>query len=133
MSENEWSATRKIGEEARRRVFDGDYIASVAEDTNEHYQAYIGLMSEVVWGRVWTQSSLSEDMKLRINIAVFTALGDPKHTRPYIDAALARGMDQREIADIITQSALYAGFPKGYHAMYEFCEACKEHDGGGTP
>lgn len=128
MSREHRSDLVQKGKEIRRSVFDEAYVQSVSEDPNEQYQAYVDLMSEVVWARVWSESAVSEENKLRINIAVFTAIGDAGHARPYIDSALAHGISRQEIADIITQTALYAGFPKGYHAMYEFCDACRQQD-----
>lgn len=131
MSEEERAKTRKKGEDIRKSVFDAAYTQMVTEKVSDEYQSYVDLVSEVLWGRVWGESSLGEDLKLRLGIAVFTALGNGPHLRPYLDAALTRGVESREICDIITQTALYVGFPKGYTAMWEFNEACKTHGSAG--
>ncbi len=108
---------RSKGAAIREALFDAEYMESFEGSMEALEKPYFDLASEVVWGRVWAESGLDEMTKLQVNIAVFTVLGHADHLKPYIRAAAERGMAWDRIRDIITQTALYAGFPKGYIAM----------------
>jgi 4-carboxymuconolactone decarboxylase len=75
------------------------------------------LADEVVFGRVYSRAGLSRRQRSLCTIACLTALREPVQLHAHIAGALNIGVTAREVVEVITQVAMYAGFPAALNAM----------------
>lgn len=75
----------------------------------------LDLAGRVVWPEVWLDPGLDVRTRSLCTIAALTALGRPQ-IDDHIRRALAHGASRREIAEVITQMAIYAGWPAAMSA-----------------
>lgn len=113
------------------RELDGDLgdrllasLAGVAPD----FARYV---VEFPFGDIYTRPGLDLRTREIATIAALTALGyAPAQLKVHIAAALNVGCTEQEIAEVIMQMAVYAGFPaalNGLAAMKEVATAQVEH------
>ncbi len=108
----------KNGAKIRQDILGPEYLDPLTGGSNAFDTPWQDLVTEMLWGRVWGGSNLSDDLKLKLNIAIFTVLGKPEDLVPYVRAAAKRGTSFDDIREIIMQAAMYAGLPKGFTAIY---------------
>jgi 4-carboxymuconolactone decarboxylase len=78
---------------------------------------------EFVFGDVFSRPKLDLKTREMITVAALTALGTcPAQLRAHIEGALNAGCSKEEIAEIIAQMCVYAGFPAALNGM----QAAKE-------
>ena len=69
------------------------------------------LITEVVYGKVWSRSGLDLRTRSAITIAALAALGRQGELRLHIGRGLNSGLSKQEISEILIHMAMYAGFP----------------------
>ncbi len=74
------------------------------------------LTTGVLFDDVWERKELSKRDRSLITCAVLTALYRPEQLRFHVRLALANGVRQEEIAELITHVAFYAGWPSAVTA-----------------
>ena len=117
-ADDERRRTAEAGRRLRRDVLGPEYLEPLLAGSNAFDRPYHAFVEEVLWGRVWGESRLSVETKLRLNLAIFTVLGRPEDLAPYVRSAARHGIDFDEIREIITLAAMYAGLPNGFAAIY---------------
>jgi 4-carboxymuconolactone decarboxylase len=112
------------GEEIRKKLFKERYgkggaLAELAPDLDE-------MVTEVVFGRVWSRPQLDLRMRGVANIAALTALGRLPQLKSHILNGLNAGLTKEEIVEILIQMAFYAGVPAVSSAFQVAKEAFAE-------
>jgi 4-carboxymuconolactone decarboxylase len=97
------------GEEIRKKLFKERYgkagaLAELAPELDE-------MVTEVVFGRVWSRPQLDLRMRGVANIAALTALGRLPQLKSHILNGLHAGLTKEEIIEILIQMTFYAGVP----------------------
>jgi 4-carboxymuconolactone decarboxylase len=97
------------GVEIRKKLFKDRYgkgsaIAELAPELDE-------LVTEVVFGRVWSRPQLDLRMRSVAIIAALTALGRFPQLKNHILNGLNSGLTKEEIIEVLIQMAFYAGVP----------------------
>lgn len=97
------------GLEIRKRLFKERYgkggaLAELAPDLDE-------IVTEVVFGRVWSRPQLDLRTRSVANIAALTALGRLPQLKSHILNGLNSGLSKEEIIEVLIQMAFYAGVP----------------------
>lgn len=84
------------------------------------------MVTEVLFGRVWTRPGL--DLKLRsvATLATLIALQRLPQLKSHVLYALNLGLTKEEIIEVITHVALYAGVPAAVNAFQTAKEAFQE-------
>lgn len=105
--------------EKRARALFGDerYEHSRVHARPGHRRDLLGLADEVVFGRVYARPGLDPARRSLCTVAALTALGQLTQLRAHIGGALHVGVREEEIVEVITQMAMYAGFPAALNAM----------------
>jgi 4-carboxymuconolactone decarboxylase len=75
------------------------------------------LTADVLFGDVWERSDLSKRDRSMITVAMLTALYRTDQLRGHIRRALDNGVTQKEISEVITHAAFYAGWPTAANAV----------------
>ena len=121
----------EIGRVTRQEILGQEYLGPLTRGSNTFDTPWQEFVTEILWGRVWAGSNLSDELKLKLNLAIFTVLGKPEDLEPYVRAAARRGVSFDEIREIITHTAMYAGLPKGFTAIYAARSVFDEMNEGG--
>jgi 4-carboxymuconolactone decarboxylase len=65
----------------------------------------------LIYGEVWERPQMSKRDRSLITCAALMAMGRYEQLRGHLDRALANGVTQDEIAELITHLAFYSGWP----------------------
>lgn len=84
----------------------GDVAPKLAEITDQ-----------VLFGDVWTRPGLSPRDRSLITCAALVATGKPEQMDYHFPLAIANGVTQQEIVELITHLAFYAGWPSAVSAV----------------
>lgn len=88
---------------------DRDTLASVAPKLAE-------LSREVLFGDIWRRPDLTPRERSLITLAALTALGRVQQLPWHIDFAMQNGLTRRQITEVFTHLAFYAGWPAAVSA-----------------
>jgi 4-carboxymuconolactone decarboxylase len=109
---------RTEGERMARRLFgDQRYAESRAAAPDRARRRLLWFADEIVFGRVYSRAGLTLPERSMCTVAALTVLREPVQLRAHIGGALNVGVTQERIEEIITQMAMYAGFPAALNAM----------------
>jgi alkylhydroperoxidase/carboxymuconolactone decarboxylase family protein YurZ len=75
------------------------------------------MLNEVVFGRVWTRPGLELRMRSAITIASLMAMQRLPQLKAHIANGLNAGLTKKEIIEILTHVAFYAGVPTAVNAF----------------
>jgi 4-carboxymuconolactone decarboxylase len=75
------------------------------------------LMTEVLFGEVWSRPGLDVRSREIATLAALTVLGREPQLRSHIQAALNIGLTRQEITEILMQMAFYGGLPAALNAL----------------
>jgi 4-carboxymuconolactone decarboxylase len=117
------------GERQARRLFgDERYQRSRTDAPPGHRRSLLALADEVVFGKVYARPGLSLEERALCTISALTVLGHAEQLRVHVSAALLLGIEQATIAEVMTQMAMYGGFPAALNAARILDEAAAELD-----
>lgn len=86
------------------------------------------LVTEYCWGTVWDRPELPRPTRSMLTIAMLTALGHHEELKLHVRGARRNGCTDAEIAEVITQSAIYCGVPAALSAMRVAVATLRELD-----
>ena len=75
------------------------------------------MLNEVVFGRVWTRPGLELRMRSAITIASLMSMQRLPQLKAHIANGLNAGLTKKEIVEILTHVAFYAGVPTAVNAF----------------
>jgi 4-carboxymuconolactone decarboxylase len=75
------------------------------------------MINEVLFGRVWTRPGLEPKMRSAITIASLMAMQRLPQLKGHIANGLNMGLSKKEIIEILTHIAFYAGVPTAVNAF----------------
>jgi 4-carboxymuconolactone decarboxylase len=117
----------QAGESQARRLFgDERYERSRVQSPPGHRRDLLALADEVVFGKVYTRPGLPLESRALCTIAALTVLGHAEQLRVHIGAALRLGIAPETVAEVITQMAMYGGFPAALNAARVLDQAAEE-------
>lgn len=96
-----------------------------ADDFNRPMQK---MVTEVCWGEVWGDPTLSFKTRSIINIAMLTAMSQHHELSVHVRGALRNGVTTDEIRAVLMQAAVYCGAPLGLAAFRVASEAIKAYE-----
>ncbi len=75
------------------------------------------LMTEVLFGEIWSRPGLDTRSREVATLAALTVLGREAQLRRHLQAALNIGLTKQEIIEILMQMAFYGGLPAALNAL----------------
>jgi 4-carboxymuconolactone decarboxylase len=75
------------------------------------------LLTEYAWGAVWSRPTLPRQTRSLVTVALLTAGRHHEELRAHVRGALRNGCTPEQIAEVVMQSAIYAGVPTALEAM----------------
>jgi 4-carboxymuconolactone decarboxylase len=76
----------------------------------------VDLTDNVLFGDVWERPGLSKRDRSLITVAALVATYRPEQLVSHLSRAIANGVTQEEITEVITHMAFYAGWPAAMSA-----------------
>lgn len=99
------------GEKLRREVLGDRYVDDAARNTSDFNRPFQELITEYVWGTLWSRPGLDYRTRALINLGVLTALGRTEEIRIYLRAAPNIGVSREDVQEVLIQTAIYCGIP----------------------
>ena len=84
------------------------------------------MLTEVLFGRVWTRPELDLKVRSAVTIATLMALQRLPQLKQHVLYGLNLGLTREEIVEILTHVAWYAGVPTAINALQVAKEAFAE-------
>ncbi len=110
-------ALRATGRQAMREVLGEGYMARRDASTTPLNQALRHLSEEFPYASLWTRGTLTRRERSMVTIGMLVAMSQHHELRGHLVGALNNGCTPEEIAEVITHSCAYAGFPAAIAAM----------------
>jgi 4-carboxymuconolactone decarboxylase len=107
----------EVGRAIRREVLGSEYVDRGATAAWPFAQPYLDLVTEYVWGAVWSRPGLSRRDRSLLNLGMLTALNRSQELAVHIGAALNNGVTPEEIREALLQAGVYCGAPAGLEAF----------------
>ncbi|MGA2783966.1 MAG: carboxymuconolactone decarboxylase family protein [Candidatus Bathyarchaeia archaeon] len=118
--EQGWKKLKEIHGKAGERVMES------LEPVSPDFARYI---IEFAFGEIYSRPGLDLKSREIATVAALTALGNAKpQLKAHINGAMNVGCTRQEIIEIITQMAVYAGFPAALRAMNTAKTVFQERD-----
>jgi 4-carboxymuconolactone decarboxylase len=92
-------------------------------------------LSLFITGTMYAREKIPHPTRQLVTVAALTALGKPEELKLHIHAALNVGCSQEEVAEVIFQTAVYAGVPAtnvGLKVLREVLQEREEASQKGT-
>jgi 4-carboxymuconolactone decarboxylase len=117
------------GQRIARALFgDERYERTRVSAPPSHRRDLLNFADEVVFGRVYSRPGLTPQQRSLCTVAALTVLGHAAQLRAHIGGALHVGVTPDQIVEVITQMAMYSGFPPALNAMEVADECLRDHE-----
>jgi 4-carboxymuconolactone decarboxylase len=110
-SEESHEATYQRGIQNRREVLGSEHVDRSLAQVSDFARPIQELVTEYVWGTVWSREGLPRRTRSLLNIAMLTALNRSHELGIHVRGALNNGVTVEEIQEALLQAAVYAGVP----------------------
>ncbi|MBI1733931.1 MAG: carboxymuconolactone decarboxylase family protein [Candidatus Rokubacteria bacterium] len=114
---------RQQGEAMRERLFGH----GAAPETGDRAPGFRALMSEVVYGAIWSRPGLALSDRMICTLAALAVVPRAAQLRRHAGAALAIGLGPQAIQEVAIQIGIYAGFAASEEALEVVNAAFVEH------
>jgi 4-carboxymuconolactone decarboxylase len=95
----------------RRKVLGDEYVDRAVANTDDFNREFQSLLTEYCWGGVWGDDTLKPRERSILNLGMIACLGKMHEFEAHFRGAMRNGLTQKELAAILTQIAVYCGFP----------------------
>jgi len=101
----------ETGMRVRREVLGDEHVDRAIETTTPFTAPFQDYVTRSAWGEVWARPGLDRRTRSCITLAVLTALKAEGELAMHVRAARRNGLSPDEIAEVLLQTAVYAGVP----------------------
>jgi 4-carboxymuconolactone decarboxylase len=113
----------------RQRVLGKDYVeASLRASRGTLGEDLQTLVTENVWGRVWSRPGLSDRDRSLLNIGILVAMNQSYELSVHIKGGINNGLSEEEISEAIIHTSVYCGAPVALAAMRTLQETLSSHE-----
>ena len=91
--------------------------SAAREQVRDIVPGLIDLSERVLFGEVWERPGLSKRDRSLITCATLIALGRERQLVGHLGRALDNGLSKKELSEVITHLAFYAGWPNCFSAL----------------
>src|SRR3954467_6215818 len=105
------------GMRVRREVLGDEHVDRAVANTTPFDAAFQDLITEFAWGSVWTRPGLDRRMRSAVTISSLVTARPGHELELHLRAGLRNGLTREELAEILLQTAIYAGVPAANSAF----------------
>jgi 4-carboxymuconolactone decarboxylase len=106
------------GMKVRRAVLGDAYVDRAQAQENSFNAPFQDLITRYAWGEIWARPGLPRKTRSLITIAMMVALNRPQELRMHLRAAKNDGATQKDIQEVLLQTAIYCGVPAANQAFH---------------
>ena len=114
---------RAKGEAVRRRILGDAHVDAVTRAATPFTREFDDFITRYVWGEIWTREGLDSRTRRILVLGTLIALGRWEEFAIHVRAALADGVDEHALREIVLQQAVYCGVPAAHRALHVASEA----------
>ncbi len=118
------------GMAVRRDVLGADHVERSMANVSDFSRPIQELVTEYVWGGVWSDETLDRRTRSLLNIVMLTALNRSHELKLHVRGALNNGVTAEEVQAALMQTAVYVGVPAALES-FRVAEAAIKESGGG--
>jgi 4-carboxymuconolactone decarboxylase len=107
-----------LGLRRRRGVLGDPYVDRALARRTAFNSEFQDLLTRYAWGEIWTRPGLDERTRRLLVLAMTVALGRTEEFKLHLKAAVAHGVAQEEIKEVLLQAAIYCGVPAANNAFH---------------
>jgi len=111
-------------------VLGEQYVENSFKNATEFTRDLQEIVTEYVWGVLWTRENLPRKIRSLINVALLAALGKREELKLHVKGALRNGCTKDEIKEALLHAMFYAGAPVGVEGFKAAQEAINEYEQG---
>lgn len=101
----------------RRAVLGDEHVERANAGITEVTEDFQDFITRTAWGDIWSRPGLARrDRSIAVITALITA-GNFEEVPMHYRAAIRNGLSRDEIAEVVLQSAIYAGVPRANHGF----------------
>ncbi len=97
------------GMQVRREVLGEAHVDRAIAGTTDFSAPFQEFITRFAWGGVWTRDGLDRRTRSVITLSVLTALGRENEIAMHVRAALANGLTEQELAEVLIHIGLRRG------------------------
>jgi 4-carboxymuconolactone decarboxylase len=101
----------------RRQLTGSEYVKGADTGLDPALLPAREMLTEFVWGKVWTRKGLDRRTRSFMNIGILMALNRPHELSVNLRMAVNNGLSREELGEAILHSAAYCGVPAGVSAI----------------
>ena len=105
------------GMRVRREILGDAHVDRALARQNELDAPFQQLITELVWGSVWTRPDLDRRTRSLITIGILASLGRREELELHLRASRNTGATLEEIREVLLHVAVYAGVPAANGAI----------------
>jgi len=114
------------GMKIRRAVLGDAHVDRARAQENSFNAPFQDLITRYAWGEIWTRPGLPRKTRSLITIAMTVALNRPEELRMHLRAAKNNRVTQKDVQEVLLQTAIYCGVPAANHAFHIAEEVFRE-------
>jgi len=114
--------TYETGMRVRREVLGDEHVDAAVAGTSGFTRPFQDYLTRSAWGEVWARPGLDRRTRSCVALAVLAALGRTDEIPMHVRAARRHGLEPSEIAEVLLQTAVYAGVPAA-NAAFKVADA----------
>jgi 4-carboxymuconolactone decarboxylase len=114
------------GMKVRRAVLGDAHVDRAQANENAFTAPFQDLITRYAWGEIWTRPGLPRKTRSLITIGMMVALNRPEELRLHLRAAASNGVTQKDIQEVLLQTAIYCGVPAANSAFHIAEEVLRE-------
>src|SRR5271155_3616737 len=106
------------GTKVRREVLGDAHVDRSLKNRNEFNEEFQDLITRYAWGEIWPRPGLPRKTRSLLTLAMMVALNRGDELKMHIRAAFNNGVTQRDIKEVLMQTAIYCGVPAANSAFH---------------
>ncbi len=106
------------GLSVRRAVLGGAYVDRSLKNRNDFNEDFQDLITRYAWGEIWSRPGLPRKTRSLLTLAMMVALNRGDELKMHIRAAFNNGVTQKDIKEVLVQTAIYCGVPAANSAFH---------------
>ncbi|SEO45003.1 4-carboxymuconolactone decarboxylase [Trujillonella endophytica] len=111
------AARREAGMRTRREVLGNAHVDRAVANTTPFTAGFQDFITRVAWGDVWQRPGLTRRERSIATLSTTVALRHWDEFALHVRAAVANGLTDDDIAEVLQHAAVYAGVPAANHAF----------------
>ena len=105
------SEAHERGMEVRRAVLGDEHVDRAVARTTDLTADFQDLITRYAWGEIWTRPGLDRPTRSCITLTALVALGRSEELALHVRGAVANGLTEAQIGEVLLQTAVYCGVP----------------------